>query len=198
MEYTTNYHLPQWVERDRIMMEDFNQMCAEIEAGLTETKNIADRADASAGEGAEKITGLETRVTAVETDVKFVKLAGPSTLATDWANLTISLTGINPGDYTAFVLIASGLTSGTVSLSVNGTSLLTLYSNSGSNGSTAVAWLLPYKNVVIGWSDYCSATTNSAGKASGFCSCSWNSITNLTLSGSIRSGTTCTLYGIKE
>ena len=24
MNYTTNYHLPQWVETDRIQMEDFN------------------------------------------------------------------------------------------------------------------------------------------------------------------------------
>ena len=30
MNYTTNYHLPQWVETDRIQMEDFNQMCADV------------------------------------------------------------------------------------------------------------------------------------------------------------------------
>ncbi len=39
MNYTTNYHLPQWVETDRIMMEDFNQAMAGIDqaldAGLT-------------------------------------------------------------------------------------------------------------------------------------------------------------------
>ena len=34
MNYTTNYHLPQWVESDRIMMEDFNQMCADIDGGI--------------------------------------------------------------------------------------------------------------------------------------------------------------------
>ena len=36
MEYTANYHLPQWVETDRIMMEDFNEAMAAIEKGLTE------------------------------------------------------------------------------------------------------------------------------------------------------------------
>ena len=36
MNYTTNYHLPQWVESDRIMMEDFNQMCVDIENGLNQ------------------------------------------------------------------------------------------------------------------------------------------------------------------
>ena len=34
MNYTEKYHLPQWVKTDRIMMDDFNQMCADIEAGL--------------------------------------------------------------------------------------------------------------------------------------------------------------------
>lgn len=37
MEYTKNYHLPQWAETDRIMRTDFNQMCANIETGLTQT-----------------------------------------------------------------------------------------------------------------------------------------------------------------
>lgn len=37
MDYTKNYHLPQWAETDRIMMNDFNRMCADIETGLTKT-----------------------------------------------------------------------------------------------------------------------------------------------------------------
>ena len=39
MDYTTNYHLPQWVESDRIMMEDFNEAMAAIEKGLSDGKN---------------------------------------------------------------------------------------------------------------------------------------------------------------
>ena len=35
MDYTKNYHLPQWVKSDRIMMDDFNRMCADLENGLT-------------------------------------------------------------------------------------------------------------------------------------------------------------------
>ena len=31
MNYTTNYHLPQWVESDRILMEDFNEAMESIE-----------------------------------------------------------------------------------------------------------------------------------------------------------------------
>ena len=48
MNYTTNYHLPQWVKSDRIMMDDFNQMNGSIEAGMTETAAEAAAAAATA------------------------------------------------------------------------------------------------------------------------------------------------------
>ena len=35
MNYTENYHLPQWVESDRVQMEDFNAAMASIEEGLS-------------------------------------------------------------------------------------------------------------------------------------------------------------------
>ena len=34
MNYTPNHHLPQWVESDRVRMEDFNAAMRDIEAGL--------------------------------------------------------------------------------------------------------------------------------------------------------------------
>lgn len=34
MNYTPNYHLPQWAEDDRILRTDFNQMCANIDAAV--------------------------------------------------------------------------------------------------------------------------------------------------------------------
>lgn len=39
MEYTPNHHMPQWVKSDRIMMDDFNQMCRDIEAGLNKNQS---------------------------------------------------------------------------------------------------------------------------------------------------------------
>ena len=33
MDYTQNYHLPQWEKADRIMMDDFNAAMAGIETG---------------------------------------------------------------------------------------------------------------------------------------------------------------------
>ena len=35
MNYTENYHLPQWKKEDRIMMEDFNAAMANLEDGLS-------------------------------------------------------------------------------------------------------------------------------------------------------------------
>ena len=44
MNYTKNYHLPQWEETDRVMRTDFNQMCADIDQGVAEAKVVADLA----------------------------------------------------------------------------------------------------------------------------------------------------------
>ena len=48
MDYTTNYHLPQWVESDRIMMEDFNEAMAAIDGGIKAAQNTADGGAAAA------------------------------------------------------------------------------------------------------------------------------------------------------
>ncbi len=48
MDYTTNYHLPQWVKEDRIMMDDFNRMSANLEEGLTKAQGTADSAQETA------------------------------------------------------------------------------------------------------------------------------------------------------
>ena len=48
MNYTTNYHLPQWAETDRIMMEDFNQMCSDIDEGIKTAQDTAETAQANA------------------------------------------------------------------------------------------------------------------------------------------------------
>ena len=48
MNYTTNYHLPQWVAEDRILMEDFNQMCTDIDGGIAPAKAAADTAEGKA------------------------------------------------------------------------------------------------------------------------------------------------------
>lgn len=42
MNYTENYHLPQWKKEDRIMMDDFNAAMANLEEGITEAQTTAD------------------------------------------------------------------------------------------------------------------------------------------------------------
>ena len=50
MAYTKNYPMPQWGNQDRIMMDDFNQMCADMDAGLTTTAQQAAQAKQEAAQ----------------------------------------------------------------------------------------------------------------------------------------------------
>ena len=64
MNYTDKYHLPQWEETDRIMRTDFNQMCADMEAGLAAN--------------AEAAGGLAVRIDQVEQEARDLAAAGGS------------------------------------------------------------------------------------------------------------------------
>ena len=44
MNYTQNYHLPQWEENDRVMRTDFNSAMAALEDGLTDNAETAAKA----------------------------------------------------------------------------------------------------------------------------------------------------------
>lgn len=48
MNYTTNYHLPQWVESDRILMEDFNDAMETLDEGIAAAQAAADSAQSAA------------------------------------------------------------------------------------------------------------------------------------------------------
>ena len=41
MNYTENYQLPQWVESDRVLMEDFNDAMTKIDQGMDAISKIA-------------------------------------------------------------------------------------------------------------------------------------------------------------
>ena len=60
MEYTKNYHLPQWVESDRIQMEDFNAAMESIESGLDgkAAKSDMTQLGATLSENLEQLSGL--------------------------------------------------------------------------------------------------------------------------------------------
>ena len=48
MEYTANYHLPQWVESDRIMMEDFNEAMKNLDVEIMGVQTATDTAQQTA------------------------------------------------------------------------------------------------------------------------------------------------------
>lgn len=64
MEYTENYHLPQWEETDRIMRTDFNEAMENIENGLTDAAKVTYAAGYYLGRGEERkiVTGFRPRM----------------------------------------------------------------------------------------------------------------------------------------
>ena len=49
MNYTQNYQLPQWVETDRILMDDFNDMTSALEEALSGIREDVDTNTAGLG-----------------------------------------------------------------------------------------------------------------------------------------------------
>ena len=87
MNYTQNYHLPQWVRSDRIMMDDFNDAMNRLETGL---KSNADAASA-----------LSSRITAAQNAANAAKSAADAAQST--ANTARSEAAVLPyvvGSYT--------------------------------------------------------------------------------------------------
>ena len=66
MDYTTNYHLPQWVESDRIMMEDFNEAMAAIDGGIKAAQDAADGGAAAAGAAQTTANRAESKADAAQ------------------------------------------------------------------------------------------------------------------------------------
>ena len=103
MEYTTNYHLPQWVESDRIMMGDFNQMCSDMEAGLTSNAQAAAAAQAAAGNAQNAAENAQASADADQAEAAKLPYVVGSYTGTG-SNVTITL-GFRP----SFVLICGHL-----------------------------------------------------------------------------------------
>ena len=66
MEYTENYQLPQWVESDRILMEDFNQAMAAIDGGIKAAQDAADGGAAAAEAAQTTADGALTEIAQVQ------------------------------------------------------------------------------------------------------------------------------------
>lgn len=79
MDYTKNYHLPQWKETDRVMMNDFNQMCLDIESGIDSAKAEAKTNNQALSE---RVTAAQRTADAAQTS------AGNAQTAADKAQTT--------------------------------------------------------------------------------------------------------------
>ena len=67
MNYTTNYHLPQWVESDRILMEDFNDAMENIDGGIKGAKDAASVAQTAAESAQSTANTAESKADAAQT-----------------------------------------------------------------------------------------------------------------------------------
>ena len=86
MNYTEKYHLPQWVKEDRIMMEDFNRMCSDMEAGLSKTAQDAAAATAQAAANAAAATAQAAANAAAATAQAAAKAEAAQSAAEQAAN----------------------------------------------------------------------------------------------------------------
>ena len=198
MEYTTNYHLPQWVETDRIQMEDFNAAMASIDAGMQTIKENADTAGRTASTGAGKISSLETRVTAMEQDMKFVKLAGPTSIMATGQDLTFNLSGIDMSKYAALILLTQGAASNGLPIALNNVTVATVLNCGGGMNGTDMTWLQPAGNTVFSYSTCFNGEAGYPTTSQKSGNCTWANITSMKVGGAAAySGLKCILYGIK-
>ena len=128
MNYTTNYHLPQWVKTDRIMMDDFNDAMAAMEDGMTRSEGKADTAISTAN--AAHTLAQQTAGAAYTPSNKPYAVGLYQGLGTESQDIVV---GFKPsivilfaqqqgGDYFAFRIVAAGrqIGSGRVTMIENG------------------------------------------------------------------------------
>ena len=101
MNYTQNYHLPQWEKTDRVLMEDFNDAMAGIESGITEAKTAAGHAQNTAEQIPFVIGSYYGNGKTLDVDMgfrpRFVIISGLVHVNSDNLNPETALVG--PGSY---------------------------------------------------------------------------------------------------
>ena len=79
MNSTQNHHLPQWVQSDRIRMDDFNDAMANIESGL----NAADAAQSAAASALSKANAAQSAAQTAQSAANAAQSAANRALCTD-------------------------------------------------------------------------------------------------------------------
>ena len=60
MDYTPNFHLPQWEQNDRILMDDFNQFAANLEDALSQNQAAVEAVQETADQVKDRLIPVYT------------------------------------------------------------------------------------------------------------------------------------------
>ena len=193
METTTNYKLPQWVKADQIKMDDFNGAFANIDAAL---KANADAAASKASSA--ELNAVQQEVAAAREANCLVKLAGPIVTTTENGTLNFDLSQVDMTKIAAmFFTFCAGSSSGNMEISVNGTSLGTVCSNSWST-TAGILWLVPMSGDVSFVSTLVLNNSNGTAGYGGCGAVKWDAVNKVTLAGTSSVGATATLFAVKK
>lgn len=193
METTTNYKLPQWVKADQIKMDDFNGAFGKIDTAL---KANADAAASKASSA--ELNAVRQDLAAAREANCLVKLAGPIVTTTENGTLNFDLSQVDMTKIAAmFFTFCAGSSSGNMEISVNGTSLGTVCSNSWST-TAGILWLVPMSGDVSFVSTLVLNNSNGTAGYGGCGAVKWDAVNKVTLAGTSSVGATATLFAVKK
>ena len=192
MKGTTKYALPQWEKQDQIRMDDFNDAFGKIETALS---GHDDSLDGKASTAA--VTAVQQEVAAAREANCLVKLAGPLVTTAANAAMEFDLSQVDMTKVAAlFFTFCAGASNGSMTLSVNGTSLGTMCNNSWST-SAGILWIVPYVDGLAFYANLIRGTNSSGGQGA-TTTVQWAAINSITFSGSSDAGATATLFAVKK
>ena len=193
MNTTTNYTLPQWEKSDPIKMSDFNDLTHKLDTALKGHDDTLDtKADTSS------VTAVQQEVAAAREANCLFKLAGPIVTTTENGTLNFDLSQVDMTKIAAmFFTFCAGSSSGNMEISVNGTSLGTVCSNSWST-TAGILWLVPMSGDVSFVSTLVLNNSNGTAGYGGCGAVKWDAVNKVTLAGTSSVGATATLFAVKK
>ena len=193
MNTTTNYTLPQWEKSDPIKMSDFNDLTHKLDTALKgHDDTLNTKADTSS------VTAVQQEVAAAREANCLFKLAGPIVTTTENGTLNFDLSQVDMTKIAAmFFTFCAGSSSGNMEISVNGTSLGTVCSNSWST-TAGILWLVPMSGDVSFVSTLVLNNSNGTAGYGGCGAVKWDAVNKVTLAGTSSVGATATLFAVKK
>lgn len=193
MNKTANFDLPQWEKSDFIQMDDFNAAFGTLDGALKA------QSDAIAGKaGSDEVGAVRQEIVETRAANCLVKLAGPIVTAADNAEMNFDLSQVDMSKVAAlFFTFCAGSSSGNMEISVNGTSLGTVCSNSWST-TAGILWLVPMSGDVSFVSTLVLNNSNGTAGYGGCGAVKWDAVNKVTLAGTSSAGATATLFAVKK